>query len=261
MRAARILLAAAFGLAGCSPSAPEGAPRETERALACLSEEFEGADFTRCTADPALHRIRTALAGEDKAPYRDLRRLAEAMGPDARQVAFAVNGGMYDEAGQPIGYYVEGGKRLKTLNRNEGGGNFHLLPNGVFSVEDDGWHVRTADSFAETVRRRPAFATQSGPMLVIGGKLHPKIAADGESRHIRNAVGIDRKGLAHFVQSEQAVSFGKLARYLRDELDVPNALYLDGLVSALWDPARERIDRTVPLGPLIVVENAERDEP
>ena len=40
-------------------------------------------------------------------------------------------------------------------------------------------------------------------------------------------------GRAHFVISEGPVSFGKLARYFRDVLKMPNALYLDGSVSEL----------------------------
>jgi uncharacterized protein YigE (DUF2233 family) len=161
---------------------------------------------------------------------------------------------MYDEEGEPIGYYVEDGERHHTLNRNAGAGNFHLLPNGVFYGTGGDWHVTTTDDFAEHVTSRPEFATQSGPMLVIDGKLHPAFDEDGQSTKLRNAVGVDAVGRAHFVISEAPLSFGKLARYFRDRLETPNALFLDGSVSALWDPARERIDETVPLGPLIVVE-------
>ena len=97
--------------------------------------------------------------------------------------------------------------------------------------------------------------TQSGPMLVIDGKLHPAIDHDGTSKKTRNAVGVDRAGRAHFVISEAPISFGKLARYFRDRLETPNALFLDGSVSQLWDPGRERMDGGPELGPLIVVEN------
>ena len=51
--------------------------------------------------------------------------------------------------------------------------------------------------------------TQSGPMLLIDGKLHPEITDDGPSRTRRNGVGVDRQGRAHFVISEGPVSFGK----------------------------------------------------
>jgi uncharacterized protein YigE (DUF2233 family) len=165
-----------------------------------------------------------------------------------------MNAGMFDDAGQPIGYYVEEGKRLHKLNRAKGSGNFHLLPNGVFYGTDGMWELRTADDFARNVTKRPQFGTQSGPMLVIAGELHPKIADDGDSKYIRNAVGVDAEGRAHFVISDAPLSFGKLARYYRDKLKVPNALYFDGNVSALWDPAMGRLDTGPPLGPLIVAE-------
>ncbi len=53
--------------------------------------------------------------------------------------------------------------------------------------------------------------------------------------------------------SNGPVSFGKLARFYRDELNVKNALYLDGNVSALWNPATGRLDTGAPIGPIIVV--------
>ncbi len=225
----------------------------------CSSATFEGVPLTHCVADPARHTIRTVLGPKGK-PYRSLSELAVGMGDKASQVAFATNGGMFDEAGLPIGYYVEDGQRGHPLNRNEGWGNFHLQPNGVFYGTGDKWAVRTAEDFARHVSKRPQFGTQSGPMLVIAGKLHPRIDADGPSRKLRNGVGVDRQGRAHFVISEEPISFGKLARYFRDTLKTPNALFLDGSVSSLWDPRKGRVDGGPPLGPLIVVEKRNKAE-
>jgi len=216
----------------------------------CRSLAFENTRFTVCAADPARDRVTLVI---DPA-LRSLPALAKARGEHGAQVGFAMNGGMYDEAGYPIGLAVADGKRLTPLNRNSGTGNFHLLPNGVFSAEADGWHVRTADAYAALHRPVPSMATQSGPMLLIGGGLHPKIAPNGTSLHIRNAVGISADGKAHFVISDQPVSFGRLARMMHAVLGCDDALYLDGAVSALWDPVNRRIDTTVPLGPLLVVE-------
>jgi len=94
-------------------------------------------------------------------------------------------------------------------------------------------------------------ATQSGPMLVIDGKLHPAFEHDGMSRNIRNGVGVTG-GKALFVISDDPVSFGKFARFFRDRLKARNALFFDGSVSALWDPANGRRDLTKPLGPIVV---------
>ena len=160
---------------------------------------------------------------------------------------------MYDDALKPIGYFVRDEERLAELNREDGSGNFYLKPNGVFFGTGDNWRILDTDTFLRTISTRPEFGTQSGPMLVVNGELHPEIQDDGPSKAIRNGVGIDAEGKAHFVISGEALSFGQLARYFRDELNTPNALFLDGNVSSLWDPATGRMDSRR-VGPLIVVE-------
>jgi uncharacterized protein YigE (DUF2233 family) len=258
MRAKASIIAAVLALSACgsqSVSKPvaEGAIGDGRKhAGACRAFVFEGSEFTRCTAVPGSQVLQTILKSKNNLPLRNLANLQQSMGTRSNTVLFAMNAGMFDDDGFPIGYYVEQGKRLKKLNQREGGGNFHLLPNGVFFGDAKSWQIRTAEDFSDNITTRPRFATQSGPMLIINGKLHPKIADNGTSLNIRNAVGVDADGTAHFVISEVPVSFGKLARFMRDELKCANALYLDGTVSALWYPAGERLDAGFPLGPLIV---------
>lgn len=224
---------------------------------ACEPVVFEETPLTLCIAEPGRHAIRVDLAPPDEeAPYRSLVAFAQSLDGDSGRVVFAMNGGMFDGDGNPIGYYVEDGRRLGMLNRNEGPGNFHMLPNGVFfGSAEVGWRVMTADDFAAEIEDRPQFATQSGPMLVVDGEVHPDFESDGTSRKIRNAVGVDQAGRALFVISEAPLSFGKLARFYRDVLRADNALFLDGTVSQLWDPSHTRLDTGAPIGPLIVVEN------
>lgn len=240
-------------------AAPKPEPTEPVAASACTSVTFENVPLTHCIADPGKHAVSMDLApAAGGAPFRSFAALAASRPADAPTVAFAMNGGMYDSEGKPIGYYVENSDRLKELSRADGPGNFHLKPNGVFYGSSGKWQIRTADDFYSQVGDRPQFGTQSGPMLVIGGKLHPEITEDGPSRMIRNGVGVDTEGRAHFVISDGPLSFGKLARFYRDVLKTPNALYLDGNVSSLWDPATGRMDSAVPIGPLIVVENKQK---
>lgn len=258
------LIAGALALAACH-SAPEDQPDRNvvaneplaENASAskadCEQQRFEGTTFTHCPADPETQTVAMRLKGQAETPLRSLTALA--LEPDSGSIAFAMNGGMYDEEGMPIGYYVEKGELLHDVSEADGPGNFHMKPNGIFFGTDGKWQVLTTEAFVSNEDTRPQFATQSGPMLLIDGKLHPDFAEDGESKNIRNAVGVDEDGRAHFVISDQPVSFGKLARFMRDILKTPNALYLDGNISALWDPGAGRIDTTTGLGPLIVVEN------
>lgn len=236
-------------------AADEPLPTPTETATptgpsACKAVAFEGVPLTHCIADPAQHSIATANLGPDKQPFGGLSAFAASVEPET--IAFAVNGGMYGDDLKPIGYYVQNGERLKELNRENGSGNFYMKPNGVFFGTGTKWQVLGSNTFFNTVGDRPQFGTQSGPLMLVDGKLHPEIQDDGPSRAVRNGVGVDASGKAHFVISDAPISFGQLARYFRDEVKVSNALYLDGQVSSLWDPARGRMDKGR-LGPIIVV--------
>ena len=165
-----------------------------------------------------------------------------------------MNAGMFDEDGYPIGLYVENARELHPANTRGGKGNFHLKPNGVFHGGNGTWRVSETDLYLSyDMAGHHPYATQSGPMLVIDGDLHPDFAENGTSLHIRNGVGVDEAGLVHFAISDELVSFGRFARFFRDEAKTPNALYFDGAVSALWSPADGRLDPSPPLGPLIVV--------
>jgi uncharacterized protein YigE (DUF2233 family) len=227
-------------LSSCSQSSPPPA----KPASACHQERFEDSSFTVCDPKGSTIEIRTG--------HRSFASLQVALGGRAKDVAFAMNAGMFDEQGRPIGLMIENGRQVHAINRREGGGNFHLMPNGVLLLRQDG----TAEVI-ESSRYKPApdiaYATQSGPMLLIDGKLHPKFEADGQSRFTRNGVGIGADGKPVFVISESAVSFGKLARFLRDRLSVRDALFFDGSVSSLWDPANNRMDSFAELGPMVVV--------
>jgi uncharacterized protein YigE (DUF2233 family) len=239
-----LLLAACGDADSKTPSAPG-----TAVDAPCSQQIFEADRFTVC--DSGRGRIELVAAARDETPVRRLAGLEASLGARATNVAFAMNAGMYGEDGRPIGLAIVEGRQVRAVNRRKGGGNFHLMPNGVFQVRRDG-----RSEIVTTANWKPSpdirIATQSGPMLVIAGKLHPAFDHDGSSRHIRNGVGIAPGGNPLFVISEDAVSLGKFARFFRDRLKCRDALFFDGAVSALWDPANHRRDVTVPLGPMIV---------
>ena len=227
-------------LASCAKDAPPASPPQS----ACHQERFEASAFIVC--DPGKGKI------EIRSGYRSFASLQSALGKRSTQVAFGMNAGMFDDAGQPVGLMVENGRKLHSINRRTRGfGNFHLMPNGVFLIRKDGSaEIMTSDKYeaSPTVE----FATQSGPMLLVDGKVHPRFDRDGQSRYIRNGVGIGPDGRPLFVISTGAVSFGKLARFLRDRHQVREALFFDGAVSSLWDPANNRMDSFADLGPIVV---------
>ena len=214
----------------------------------CREQAFEGSRFTVC--DNKGGELLLYAAGKGDIPLRSFAELARR--PGANKVAFAMNAGMFDDAGRPIGLAAPTHGGGHPISLKDGPGNFHMKPNGVFLVNAGGRPaIYRADRMPQ-FRAAPRLATQSGPMLVIDGKLHPKFERDGTSRLVRNGVGVTADARALFVISEDAVSFGKLARFFRDRLKTPNALYFDGSVSSLWDPANGRQDSHAPLGPILV---------
>lgn len=237
----------------CFPHLGLATPFSDGEIVACTERKFEGARFTVCPYDARTQDFRLMLDASDGWPLRHLPALAHDLGEAKSRVRFAMNAGMYDRAGQPLGLYIEDGLQRRDINFNGGSGNFFLHPAGVFSQGKGGeLRVETIDAY----RKRgglPRFATQSGPMLLIDGKLHPKIQPNGTSRHYRNGVGVVDAQTAWFVISETRVSLGMFARFFRDELHCTDALYLDGAVSSLWHPGGGRMDANYALGPLLVV--------
>jgi uncharacterized protein YigE (DUF2233 family) len=218
----------------------------------CEALRFEGADYTVCRFD--LTQDHVALFNLDAAgqPYGTFEALSDALQTQGKTLAFAMNAGMFDENLKPIGLYVEEGKQAKKLNRRNGGGNFHLKPNGVFFIEGGKAFVMETEAYAQG-KHSPDFATQSGPMLVVDGAIHPKFSASGPSRKRRNGVGVVDDHTVVFAITEGFENFYDFARLFRDGLHVQNALFFDGSVSSLYDAETRRNDAFLPLGPMVAV--------
>jgi uncharacterized protein YigE (DUF2233 family) len=216
----------------------------------CRDLAFDGASFTLCEA-AAGDDIRLWLRDDAGALIGTPERLAQGLSPD-EQLVFAMNAGMYHPDRRPVGLYIEGYQEKHVIVTSEGPGNFGLLPNGLFCVGET-LAIYESRAFAKApVRCR--YATQSGPMLVIGGALHPKFIDGGTSLNIRNGVGVSADGQrAVFAISNQPVSFHHFARLFRDALGLPDALYLDGSVSRLIAPRLGRADTGLPMGPIVGV--------
>jgi uncharacterized protein YigE (DUF2233 family) len=207
--------------------------------------------FTVVTIHPATKNLQLFLADSAGRPFNDFSRLSAWLVGRGKQLRFAMNAGMYHADFSPVGLLVQDGKQISPLNLSEGAGNFFMKPNGVFLVGNKGARVVTSanyDKLADGVR----LATQSGPMLVIDGAIHPMFNPASRSRHLRNGVGV-AGGKVFFVISNEAVTFHELAVYFRDVLHCKNALYLDGAISRLHLPAQGRSDVGAPLGPIVGV--------
>jgi uncharacterized protein YigE (DUF2233 family) len=221
----------------------------------CHDLSFEGVLHAVCAIDPKAYSILVARTDEQDRAYGSLDRFDTAMAAKGTPVLLAINGGMYHEGLGPVGLFVEEGRHEMPLNQADGEGNFFLKPNGVFFVRKDGSAgVMETTAYAATGGDPDiAYATQSGPMLVIDGQIHPRFEPNGTSRFVRNGVGVRADGTVVLAISRQPVSLGSFARLFRDALSCPNALFLDGAISTLSDGERTLIGGKFPVGPILAV--------
>ncbi|MEN8626604.1 phosphodiester glycosidase family protein [Psychrobacter proteolyticus] len=241
----------ALGLSACQQTNTNAASSDTD-SWSCQTEDTPFI-YSVCRVDAtALASERYSLqlfwqSSDNNEPLLTFDALLATL-PNNETLNFAMNAGMYNAHYAPIGYTVIEGKELKSLNTKEGGGNFHLLPNGVMWWDKAG-NVQITESNAlnEQLNNgdvQPWYATQSGPMLVINDEIHPQFNSDSSSIKLRNGAGVCRDGSIQLVNSDEPVTFYQFAELFKNELGCSNALFLDGgIASALYAPSIDKQDK------------------
>ncbi len=219
----------------------------------CRDLDFEAVGYVVWEIDLRNHEVTLARVDAQGRPYGSVKAFVDAMAARGTPVLLAMNAGMYHEDLSPVGLFVENGVQQAPLNLADGEGNFFLKPNGVFFTGRDGRAGVLESGAYARVNPAVTYATQSGPMLVIDGLLHPRFEENGASRYIRNGVGVRADGTVVLAISRTVVSLGSFSRLFRDALACPNALFLDGAVSSLSDGTRMIVGGQYPAGPILAV--------
>jgi len=221
-------------------------------ATECFVDTVQGKIYTVCSVKPDTDSIALFYRDANGCRFKTFSTLRQNLMHKSEVLEFAMNGGMFHPDTNPVGLLICNYQRQGALNHENGNGNFFMKPNGVFLINDKGKPlIIPTDSMVKsigTIRH----ATQSGPLLLHNGKIHPVFQEKVNSSNCnrRNGVGIDTNGVVHFVITDSPVNFYEFATFFRNKLLCCNALYLDGVISGIYS---EKLNRNDPcsVGPII----------
>ncbi|MDF1656734.1 MAG: phosphodiester glycosidase family protein [Verrucomicrobiales bacterium] len=218
--------------------------------------QHRGTTFHVYRVTPETETVELFLA-ERKGEPNTFPKLEARLKKQGLRLKFAMNSGIFEGNFLPTGLHISEGKTVTKLNlddfikEHEGQltPNFFLKPNGVFFIRPNETAGVLESALYASANESPRLATQSGPILVKEGNIHPALSPESESRKLRNGVGVDRNGTVIFVCSESEqdkglTNFYSFAEFFRDIMKCPNALYLDGAISDVYirgetDPMEE----------------------
>ena len=197
---------------------------------------FHGAAYLVKTVD--LHKDDLRLYWNDAQghPFGDFAPLEKFVASQGERLLFAANAGMFESDFKPVGLLVVNGAEQSPLNLREGTGNFYLKPNGVFLINAKREAMVIEASNYTGLLSPAVWATQSGPLLVHGGDIHPDFIEGSKNAKIRSGVGVRKDSTVVFALSRGPVNFYDFASLFLTKLKCPNALFLDGDISAFHVP-------------------------
>jgi uncharacterized protein YigE (DUF2233 family) len=141
---------------------------------------------------------------------------------------FCITAGIVDSACLPLGLCVANGQQMHAINAGNGNGNFYLKPNGVLAIEANGnAHIVSQEDYPGL---QPKEAIQSGPMLLIKGKINDAFNNRSKNKNMRCGVGITSNKTGQwlvFIKSNTPVTFYEMAELFKDRFHCENALNLE----------------------------------
>ena len=207
--------------------------------------------FISYTVDTKKQDLKLYWKDDKQRSFKSIQNLKTWLEKNNKNLLFAMNAGMYKEDNSPLGLFIEDKKIIAPLNTKNGNGNFYLKPNGVFYITTDNTPVNcNTKDFINNGKIK--YATQSGPMLVIDGEIHPEFKEGSKNINIRNGVGILPDNRIVFAMSKSEINFYDFANYFKN-MGCKNALYLDGFVSRTYLPEQNWIQTDGNFGVIIGV--------
>lgn len=170
------------------------------------------------------------------------------------------NAGMFTPTFEPEGLYIEENPEKKyslDVGDQKSHLNFYLRPNGVFYIDNKNIpHIDTTQEFARLQKSRKfkvKLATQSGPMLVINGRIHPAFVKGSKNYKIRSGVGIINPKKVVFACTLHGSNFYDFAVFMKDIFNCKNALFLDGAISKMYLHDIDSTETGGQFGPILSV--------
>lgn len=214
--------------------------------VSLLNNEFDCVLFSPGSSETQMKFLLDTL----QTTHNSFEEIMDLHGP----AILLMNAGMFQPNWNPQGLFVSDCTEYTPLNMEyEKYGNFYLDPAGVLYIDlnNHAYIVTREDyhSIQDTLHVKNA--TQSGPMLIVDGKIHPQFDPQSKNLNIRNGVGIGPDGLLVFAISKQPVSLYQFASLFKEIFGCENALYLDGAISNMYAPSLGRQNTKGRFGPMI----------
>ena len=219
--------------------------------ISCKEKIQDETNFVMYQVNPKRQEVKLYWKNSQNEILKSIRNLKYETESGNKKLLFAMNGGMFEADNTPKGLYIENFKILKPIDTLQGSGNFYLQPNGIFYLTQNN---QPGISETKKYKQNPSikFATQSGPMLLIDGKINNIFQKDSKNLNIRNGVGVLDNGKIIFAMSKKEVNFYSLAQLFK-EMGCKKALYLDGFVSRTYLPEKSWIQTDGNFGVIIGV--------
>ena len=165
-----------------------------------VSIETKGFQYLKLVTEP--ENIRIICKDQNDKLVRTFPKAIAYLTAQDEKPEILMSGAIFEPDGQPAGLLIQNGKQLFPLNRKTGKGNFYLQPNGVLLISAHRAIIAPTTQCKQPMLEACTYATQSGPLLLIGGSINPAFDPDSNWQLHRHGVGILENGKLIFLMTD-----------------------------------------------------------